>query len=293
MPSANTTRAYRSDWHAFCEWASTRRLPTLPADPSTLALYISQASGMAKASTLARRLAAIAHVHRARGLASPTEHASVKEAWARVRHEAAGVVDRARPIGVPLLRRMVGSVPSGLGGTRDRALLLLGFAGALRRSDLVALDVDDVDRLDEGFVVVRAAPGTDGAAAATRLAVAVPMGADPATCPVRAVDDWCQEAAVSSDALFRPVSRAGRVGLAHLNPAAVTRVVQKTAAAAGLDPRHYSAQSLRAGFVATAKLAGVPEHDIVAHLRGLPLDPAGDVAASRLFRGCAARAIGL
>jgi integrase len=293
MLSPRTVRAYRSDWQAFCKWASARRLPTLPADPSTLALYIVQASGAAKASTLARRLAAIANAHRAHGLASPTEHPSVKEAWARVRREAAGVVERARPIGVPLLRHMVESLPSGLGGTRDRALLLLGFAGAMRRSDLVAIDVEDVVRLDEGLVVVHGAPDANGDAAATGMAVGIPIGLHPTTCPARAVDDWCCEAGVSSHALFRPVSRTGRVGLARLNPAAVTRVVQKAVAAAGLDPRRYSAQSLRAGFVAAARFAGVPEEDIVTHLRGRSLGPARDSAASRLLGDSAAASVGL
>jgi integrase len=110
---------------------------------------------------------------------------------------------------------------------------------------------------------------------------------------VRAVDDWCREAVVSSHALFRPVSRTGRVGLARLNPAAVTRVVQKAVAAAGLDPRRYSAHSLRAGFVAAATFAGVSEQDIVTHLRGRSLGPARDSAASRLLGDSAAAAVGL
>src|SRR5438105_15028794 len=141
--SPNTVRAYRSDWERFCEWATTRGLETLPAAPDTVGLYVAELAAVTKVSTIARRLAAIAHVHRAARWPSPTDDAHVTGLWAVARRSRAVPATPALPIGPSLLRRMVERAPHGRGGVRDRALLLVGFAGALRRSEVVALDVQD------------------------------------------------------------------------------------------------------------------------------------------------------
>ena len=103
--------------------------------------------------------------------------------------------DKASPLTVDLLRRTIDALPPGLAGTRDRALLLVGFAGALRRSELIALDVDDVDPVSEGLVLTKRRSKTDQEAAGEQLGI--PYGSNPSTCPVRAVDAWCQAARIS------------------------------------------------------------------------------------------------
>ncbi|MGH2689686.1 MAG: site-specific integrase, partial [Actinomycetota bacterium] len=256
-----TLRAYRSDWAEFSSWARDRDLVTLPAEPSTVALYLTDLAGLAKNSTLARRLASISAAHRAAGHPSPTDDPGVKAVWAGSRRTHGSVPDRAAPITVPLLRRMVDALPAGLGGLRDRALLLVGFAGALRRSELVALDVADVSERDEGLVIVLRRSKTDHEGAGRE--VGLPYGSNPATCPVRSLRVWVDMAGITAGPLFRPVDRHGKISDNRLSAAGANRIVQRAVARTGADPRLYSAHSLRAGLATAAAEAGVPERSIM------------------------------
>lgn len=140
--AANTLRAYRSDWREFSAWAAWRQVEALPATPETVALYLTDLAEAAKTSTIARRLAAIAQAHRAAGVPSPTDNPSVKAVWAGIRRVHGTAVNGAAPLTVGLLRRVVDALPDGLAGLRDRVLLLIGFAGAFRRSERMTGPLD-------------------------------------------------------------------------------------------------------------------------------------------------------
>ena len=191
-------------------------------------------------------------------------------------------------------------MPPGLAGTRDRALLLVGFAGAFRRSELVALDAEDVAVRPDGVVLSIRQSKTDQEGAGAE--VGLPYGENRLTCPVRSLEAWMQEGRISNGPLFRRIDRHGNVGN-RLSPASVDTIVKKYARAAGYlkenderDPSAptYSAHSLRAGFVTTAAKAGVPEwviqrqtrHKDLAVLRGYIR--VGDVLSEN-----AARSVGL
>lgn len=244
--SPNTIRAYRSDWRKFCEWARSRGLEALPADTATIGLYMRDLAGVAKVSTIARRLASIAHAHRAANWPSPTEEPAIRAMWADIRRGHASPSTSADPIGVPLLRRMVERLPRNLSGLRDQALLVVGFAGSLRRSQLVAIDVEHVATVGDGILLTVPPPHRRGGDAHQ---VALPPSADAALCPVRAVEAWRSAAQLSTGPLFRPVNRHGRVGQARLSPAGATRVVQRAVARTGVDARRFSAESLRMGVI--------------------------------------------
>ena len=288
----NTVRAYRSDWREFSAWAAWRGIEALPAAPETLALYLTDLAGAAKTSTISRRLAAIGQAHRTAGWPSPTEDPAVKAVWAGIRRVHGTAADGAAPLTIALLRRVVEALPDNLGGVRDRALLLVGFASALRRSELVALDVDDVEERHEGLVVRIRRSKTDQEGAG-RL-VGLPFGSNPGTCPVRALHGWCDTAAISAGPLFRPVSRSGKFGRGRLTAASANRAVQRAVARAGLDPRPYSAHSLRAGLATTAAEAGVSERSIMAQTGHRSLAVArGYIRSGSLFRDNAAAQVGL
>lgn len=290
--AANTPRAYRSDWREFTTWAAHRSLCPLPASPETLALYLTDLAGVAKTSTIARRLAAIAEAHRTAGAPSPTDNAAVKAVWAGIRRVHGTATDAATPLTVPLLRRVVEALPQDLAGQRDRALLLVGFAGALRRSELVALDVDDVEERHEGLVVRIRRSKTDQEGAG-RL-VGIPFGSNPLTCPVRALRAWGDAAEITAGPLFRPVTRSGNVGRGRLTAASANRVVQRAVLRAGLDPRPYSAHSLRAGLATSAAEAGVSERSIMAQTGHRSLAVArGYIRSGSLFRDNTAAQVGL
>lgn len=256
----NTLRAYRADWRHFVAWCAEHRLEALPAAPEAVALYLVDLARTRRVATLQRRLSSISRAHRLAGAPSPTQAAVVRETWAGIRRAKGVAPTQVAPAATAELRRMVTTLDDSPIGLRDRALLLLGFAGALRRSELVALDAGDVDHVDEGLVVTLRRAKTDQEARGRR--VGVPYGSYPATCPVRSLRRWLEAAAVAEGPVFRPVDRHGRIGTARLSDKAVARAVKRAAGRAGLDPTRYAGHSLRAGFATAAAAAGASERAI-------------------------------
>ena len=264
----------------------------MPATPATVALYLTDLAEVAKTSTVERRLASIAFAHRAAGQLSPTDDATVKAVWAGIRRVHGTAEDQAAPISVPLLRRMIAALPPGAGGARNAALLLLGFAGAFRRSELVALDVTDLEERHEGVAVTIRRSKTDQDAAGRQ--VGIPYGSNPATCPVRNLRAWLDLAGITDGPLFRPVDRHGKIAAGRLSAAGANRIVQRAVRRTGVDPRPYSAHSLRAGLATAAAEAGVAERAIMNQTRHQSLVVArGYIRSGSLFRDNAAAQVGL
>ena len=166
--SENTRRAYRTDWDHFAEWCDRRGLASLPADPTAVALYITDMADTLKPSTIARRLVSIAQAHKAAGHPSPTTDERVRLVNAGIRRVHGVAPRQVRPVVTEDLRRMVKACGEDPAGVRDRALLLLGFAAALRRSELVALDAVDVEETHDGLVVTVRRSKTDQEGAGAR-----------------------------------------------------------------------------------------------------------------------------
>jgi integrase len=193
-------------------------------------------------------------------LESPNRHAQVRLVWQGIRREKGVAQDHRKPALTKHLRLMVGRLPDSPLGTRDRALLLLGFAGAMRRSELVSLDVADLAQADEGLVVTIRKGKTDQVRAGRK--VGIPFGAGEQTCPVRAVLAWLEASGIEDGPLFRPVNRHGQVLDARLSDRAVAEVVKRSLQAAGKSPHGYAGHSLRAGLVTQAAICGVSERSI-------------------------------
>jgi integrase len=257
-----TKRAYTSDWAHFTNWADSHGVTALPADPRTVALYVTDMARTFKAATINRRLAAISVRHKQASLPSPASNAGVLEVMKGIRRTIKTAQTEAAPAVIGEIRRMIAHLPGDTAGTRDRAVLLVGFAGALRRSELVAIDFEDLKDRDEGIVITLNSSKTDQEGQGRR--VALPFGRDPETCPVTALRSWMAMANIDHGALFRPVDRHGNIGPDRLGAKAVTAIVKRTADRAGLDPTPYSGHSLRAGFITTAAANGAPERAIAA-----------------------------
>jgi integrase len=185
----------------------------------------------------------------------------VPRVWAGIRRDLGAAPDARAPLLTADMRRLMEVLPEGLLGQRDRALLLVGFAGGFRRSELVSLNVADARFSREGLTLTLRRSKTDQEGQG-RL-VAIPHGARPATCPVRALQDWLAAANLTGGPLFRAVNRHGGVGAGRLSDKAVARVVKRTAARAGLDPARYSGHSLRAGLATSAAQGGADERTIM------------------------------
>jgi site-specific recombinase XerD len=274
--AASTLRAYRASWALFADWCERHALASLPADPPTVALYLSSLGGQRKAATLQRHLAAIGQAHAAAGHPSPTKDAAVRTVMSGIRRTHGTAQQGKAPVVVDELRRMVEALPASTLGVRDRALLLLGFAGAFRRSELVGLDVGDVRETSDGLVVTLRRSKTDQEGRGVERGI--PYGSNRATCPVRAVRAWLEVHAFRTEPvrkadesrtapeqpcpLFHRIDRHARQRPGRLSDRAVARVVQRSAAAAGLEATSYAGHSLRAGLATSAAAADVPERVI-------------------------------
>lgn len=259
MSHADTTRrAYRSDWRIFAAWCSARGLEPLPATPETVARFLlAEADAGFKASTINRRAAAIGYEHHLAGYPDPPSEVKVVRAvMRRIRRVVGTAQTRKAPTTVELLGQMLEKCPGTLAGCRDRALLALGFAGAFRRSELVALEVADLAKTRQGLCVTFRR-------GALELEITIPRS-HPLR-PVEAVETWLAIAGIDGGPVFRPVLKGGRLQPAQLTDRSVAAIVKRYAALVGLDPRQFAGNSLRARF-----LSWVAEND--APLLRTPVD---------------------
>jgi integrase len=258
----NTIRGYASDWKQFQRWCAWRGVVDLPASPETIALYISENAGRLKAATLQHHLAAITKAHRAAGLSGPTrDNMLVSETMKGIKRIHGCAIVQKRPVLTEDLRMMLRMLANNTLGVRDRALLLIGFAGAFRRSELVALDLADIAFTVEGLLITLRRSKSDQEGEGRQIAI--PRGAHEETCAVRALKAWIEAAAIVEGPIFRPVDRHGRIAERRLSAAAVALVVKRHVGAAGLMPEFFAGHSLRAGFVTSAARAGEPERRIM------------------------------
>ena len=278
----STRRGYLADWIDFRVWCAKHDATALPADPRVVALYLTDlAQGgpgrrPRKVTTIRRRLAALVHYHRAQGHELDVHDRVLRDTWAGIRRTYGRAPSAKSAAVTEFLRLLVASCPTDTPlGLRDRALLLVGFAGCFRRAELVALDVADCAFNQEGVFLTLNRSKTDQEGAGSEKAV--PFGAHQETCPVRALTTWLEAARITSGPVFRPVNRHGSVGPKRLLSRSVALVVKRAVSSAqttaieqgnrwladALDPARYAGHSLRAGFITSAAAAGVSESDIM------------------------------
>jgi integrase len=293
--ASNTRRAYGAAWQAFAGWCLERGLDALPAAPATVGLFLTDAADKgAKVSTLRVRLVAIAEAHRLRGHVLDTRHPAIRDVWAGIRRACGAAPTQKAPATSEIVRDLVrvAGQGSGVRAMRDRALMLVGFAGALRRSELVALDVEDLDFRPEGVVLRLRRSKTDQEGAGAE--VAIPHGTAELTCPVRALQTWIESAVISSGAVFVSITKGGRATDTRLSDRDVARIVKRLAAEAGYAPEAFGGHSLRAGFATTAIRAGVQEQAVMAQTRHKSIAVfRGYVRRATLFTDNAASRVGL
>lgn len=270
--SPATRKAYKTDWQVFALWCSVQNRPLIPSTVDTIADFISaQASEGIKPATLVRRIAAIRYAHEAQGLESPTKHKAVSAVMKGVKRTVGGKQDKKAALTIDKVYKVIAQVDdSSIMGKRDKALLLLGFAGAFRRSELVALDVSDIEFIEAGARVTIRHSKTDQAGEGQ--IIAIPHGR---LGVIEALKAWLAASKIDSGALFRSLSKGGKVG-ARLSDKDVYRAVKRYTALAGLDAELFGAHSLRAGFITTAaesganlfKIMDVSRHKSVQTVKG-------------------------
>ena len=267
--SPATLRAYGSDWAIFEAWCRTRGLASLPATPAIVATFLAfEADRGIKANTIGRRLAAIGYHHRQAGVDPPQEQSgagAMLEVLAGIRNALGTRKDRKTPADADALGAMLATITGDdLRALRDRAVLAVGMAAALRRSELVALWIEDVELPAEGLRLLIGRSKTDQAGEGATI----PIPEGRRIRPKALLLAWSGAAMAAAQELknplitfktgplFRRLTRGGELTADPMSDRAVARLVQRCAAAAGLNPAKYAGHSLRAGFLTEAARQG-------------------------------------
>jgi integrase len=262
--SPATLRAYRTDFEDFTRFCAEHDLPHLPATPTTVAHYIADRASSLRSATITRRLTSITKAHQAAGFEdspSSSHHFVVSETLKGIRRSIGTAQEGKAPLLTSDIRRIVTCCPETLLGLRDRALILVGFAGAFRRSELAAIDLADLSFTQDGLVIDLRRSKTDQEAAGRK--VGIPIGKKDATCPVRALRQWLANSGIIDGPVFRGVNRHGRLSRRGLHKDCVGWIEKRAASRAGLKPDPVGGHSLRAGHVTQAAMNGVSERDIM------------------------------
>lgn len=284
----NTKRAYAGDFRHFVRWCDRARRRSMPATPEDIANYLAElatgstdddadantnaatntnadahddaATAARATATIKRRVAAIRLAHKAAGHVDPTGHVVVERTLAGIVRTLGSRQDRSQPLTKEHLAAAVRAMDDGsLRSLRDRTLLLVGFAGAFRRSELVAIRVEDVRSSDAGVLIDVRRSKTDQTGRGQ--VKTIPRLPGPRRlCPARSLADWCDRSGIVAGPVFRGLTRSGDVRGTALHDGEVSRIVKRSVAAIGLDPAGYSGHSLRAGFVTSARAEGAPDH---------------------------------
>ncbi len=251
--SFSTRKLYASDFRTFSQWCSSLGLIALPATPNTLARFLAaQAVQGIKPSTLIRRLAAIRTAHETQGHPNPTQHKGIKAVLKGIKREKGAAQGKKAPATAERVERMIAGCSETITGLRDKALLLLGFAGAFRRSELVALTINDIERTSEGIKITIRKSKTDQEGKGQVIAIINGTR-------FRVVDTlyaWLNAANIKEGHLFRPIKKGGQIQPRGLTDRSVANIVKHYANKAGLTAEDFSGHSLRAGFITSGARAG-------------------------------------
>ncbi|MEC5149523.1 site-specific integrase [Cryobacterium sp. GrIS_2_6] len=260
----NTRRTYRSAMRGFVVWCQANGQPSLPTNPAVCAAFLVELAESKSMSTITVTVAAIRDAHLSGGHRDPTDSRGVKTTMAGLRRRlGTAPLHQARAFDVPELKRILAPIDrETVAGKRDAALILLAFASAMRRSELVALTRADLHLSPEGIRISirRSKADQDGAGAV----IGVPAGRHAATDPLRALRQWLGVRGESkSDLVFARVSRTGVVLAGGLTGQSVNAILQSRSAAAGVELDGLSAHSTRASHITQASKAGVPIEQIM------------------------------
>ncbi|MBA4544333.1 MULTISPECIES: site-specific integrase [Thermoactinomyces] len=286
----NTRKSYLSDWRHFEEYCQKRNLRHLPAEPETVANYLSElAKGTAdetgkkrKTSTIRRRIITIRKFHdlwmsvqrsqaKEKGISfqemlNPADSVAVRETWKGILRKEGERVTKKRPLTAEIVTAICREIPNDLQGIRDKAILTLGYAGAFRRSELSALDVEDLEETGNGLWITIRQSKTDQTKKGERILIQ--YGQSNETCPIRNLRRWLKAAGIRNGAVFRRIDTSRKEVWPHrLSPQGIKDTIKRVAKKAGFDEEDFAGHSMRRGFITTTYALGHHERDIMEHTR--------------------------
>ncbi len=252
--SEATLRAYKADLTHFMNWGGV-----VPATSELVAAYLADHAGELAVSTLTRRVAALSKIHQVKGFENPTRSELVRSTMRGIKRKHHVAPKQASPITKERLFKMLETCEGDAKGLRDRALLLVGFASALRRSELVALNVGDIEFVPEGLILNILRSKTDQQGEGRRIGIPYAKGDH---CPVKSIQAYLEISQFDAGAIFRPLGNAG-LSEERLADHGVAYIIKRRAKLAGYDPTTFSGHSLRAGFATSAAQSGAQAWEIM------------------------------
>lgn len=263
----NTIRAYESDWNDFCEWCEYHHVSAYPAIPETIINYINDLADNAKANTVARRISALTENFDAAGMQdNPCRFPIVKNALRGIKRMK-GVMQHGK---LPILFDDIKEMMTYLEGNtlqqaRDKAILLVGFYGAMRRSEIANLEMNDIQFTRLGMLLTLRKSKTDQFDQGQLIAI--PIVQEKNICAVHALKEWLHLSGITSGPVFRGFTRNHTIRKTKISDKTIALIVKHYAALVGMDPKEYGAHSLRHGFATTAAQHHVEERDIMRQTR--------------------------
>lgn len=261
--SQNTRTAYQADIRHFIRWGGM-----LPCTPEIILRYLQAHAPTLNPRTLSRRLTALKHWHTYQGFIDPTTHPAIRKTLVGIKNIHGKPKDKALPLTLALISTLAATLSDTkqLIASRNRALILLGFFGAFRRSELVKLRWEDISVVPEGIEILITRSKTDQAGEGQ--VCAIPHGKQALICPILALADWQSRSGLNSGPIFRRVTQQDVIEAAGIQAQQVNLIIKATARMAGLpNPDDYSSHSLRRGFATEASKNGAPFAAIMRHGR--------------------------
>jgi len=251
--ASNTLRAYKSDYKDFVHFCIKHSFKSMPTEPKILSLYLTHLSQTSKFSTLKRRLASISVIHKLSGHYIDTKHPMITENLMGIKRVKGSYQKAKKPILINDLKSIINVIDEDKNEkkrAKNRALILLGFAGGFRRSELVAILVEDIDFVAEGVKIFIKRSKTDQSGEG--MTKAIPYFSNQNYCPVISLKNWLKKSEIKFGKVF------------DISDKSVALTIKKYTAIAGLDSNKYSGHSLRSGFATSAAELGAEERSIMA-----------------------------
>jgi site-specific recombinase XerD len=252
--SANTIRAYKSDYNDFLLFCSKNRFQAMPTQPKILALYLTHLSSYSKFSTLKRRLASISILHKTKGHYIDTKHPIIMENLMGIKRTNGSNQKGKKPLLISDLKVLIEAIHQSkekdFRKTRDKALVLIGFSGGFRRSELVDVEYEDIEFVTEGVKIFVKKSKTDQSGEG--MTKAIPYFDNENFCPVKSLKNWIEESDLKEGKIF------------NISDKSVALIIKKYANYAGLNAHRYAGHSLRSGFATSTAESGAEERNIMA-----------------------------
>ena len=262
----NTLRAYKSDFKDFSDFCNNHGFKTLPSEPKIVALYLTYLSKKSKISTLRRRLVSISMVHKMKGLYLDTKHPVIIENLLGIKRKKGSIQIGKKPLLINDLKQIIKVINEQnnekIIKLRDIAIMLLGFGGGFRRSELTSINVEDLDFVKEGLKITIKKSKTDQFGEG--MIKGLPYSENPNYCPVVNLKKWLDISNIKSGPIFRRFSKGSRLTLNRLSDQTVVLLIKKYLKLAGKENENYSGHSLRSGFATAAADSGADERSIMA-----------------------------